>query len=177
MIKLPDEKQALIERAELAEAKLVELENQKLNAEVKLYRQEGIIPEGLNRCTAELVMDFSKALAEKLHRAERKYGWSDGWKDIDWQEKCLADFNHHIAKGDPRDVAAYCAFMWFHGWQTRHTTPPAQLLRPVELPKPINIHDLHGKTDYFYDRSEGWNSAIYECKESLRQQGYEVKND
>lgn len=58
-----------------------------------------------------------------------------------------------------------------------YTTPPAQVLRPVVLPKPINTHDLHGKTDYFYDRSEGWNSAIYECAESLRQQGYEVKND
>jgi hypothetical protein len=26
--------------------------------------------------------------------------------------------SQHIAKGDPRDVAAYCAFMWYHSWKT-----------------------------------------------------------
>lgn len=98
-------------------------------AEAKLYRQESIIPEGLTRCTAELVMDFAKALAEKLHRSEQKYGWSDGWKESDWQDKCLADFHRHISKGDPRDVAAYCAFMWHHEWPTRPA--PAVSLNPV----------------------------------------------
>lgn len=158
--------QALIERAESAEAKLLEIENQKLDAEVKLYRQESIIPEGLNRCTAELVMDFSKALAEKLHRSEQKYGWSDGWKDADWQEKCLADFNHHIDKGDPRDVAAYCAFMWFHGWKTQHTTPPAQILRPVEKPTTKCIGWVK---ESIQEHDEKWISAI-------REAGYEVKS-
>lgn len=98
-------------------------------AEAKLYRQESIIPEGLTRCTAELVMDFAKALAEKLYRSEQKYGWSDGWKESDWQDKCLADFHHHIGKGDPRDVAAYCAFMWHHEWPTR----PAPAVSLAEL--------------------------------------------
>ena len=102
-------------RAEAAEAKLAELE-----------KQDRIIPEGLNRYTAELVLDFSKAIAEKLHQSELKYGWSDGWKESDWQDKCLADFHHHISKGDPRDVAAYCAFMWHHEWPTR-PTPAADL--------------------------------------------------
>lgn len=105
----------LIQRAEAAEA--------------KLYRQESIIPEGLTRCTAELVMDFAKALAEKLYLSEQKYGWSDGWKESDWQDKCLGDFHHHIGKGDPRDVAAYCAFMWHHEWPTR----PAPAVSLAEL--------------------------------------------
>lgn len=77
------------------------------------------LPAGLHTSTSELVLTFAKALAEKLHRSEQKYGWSDGWKDVGWQDKCLADFHHHINKGDPRDVAAYCAFMWYHGWPTR----------------------------------------------------------
>ena len=81
----------------------------------------------MNRYTAELVLDFAKAIAEKLHQSERKYGWSDGWKESDWQEKCLADFHHHIGKGDPRDVAAYCAFMWHHEWPTRPDAPAADL--------------------------------------------------
>jgi len=107
------------QRAEGAEAKQAELEKKRLDAEVKLYRQESILPEGLSRCTAELVLDFAKAIAEKLHQSELKYGWSDGWKESEWQDKCLADFHHHIGKGDPRDVAAYCAFMWHHEWPTR----------------------------------------------------------
>lgn len=96
-----------------------------LAAEAKLYAQENLIPEGLNRSTADLVLGFAKALAEKLHRSEQKYGWSDGWKESDWQEKCLADFHHHISKGDPRDVAAYCAFMWHHDWKTSSPQQPA----------------------------------------------------
>lgn len=84
------------------------------------------LPEGLHPSTAALVEGFATALAEKLRRSEIKYGWSDGWKDADWQDKCLADFNHHIDKGDPRDFAAYCAFMWFHGWQTKRLNANAQ---------------------------------------------------
>lgn len=72
----------------------------------------------LHPSTKELVNGFATALAEKLRLSEKKYGWSDGWKDADWKDKCLTDFNHHISKGDPRDVAAYCAFMWYHGWST-----------------------------------------------------------
>jgi len=139
------------------------------------------IPKGLHPSTVELVESFATALAEKLHRSEIKYGWSDGWKDADWQEKCLADFNHHIDKGDPRDVAAYCAFMWFHGWQTRHTTPPAQLLRPVELPGGFSpaIGDIFDRQAPVMrrDREEGcWiHKAV--VAELLRSLGHEVKND
>jgi len=84
------------------------------------------LPDGLHPSTVELVEGFTTALAEKLRSSEIKYGWSDGWKDADWRGKCLADFNHHIDKGDPRDVAAYCAFMWFHGWQTKRLNATAQ---------------------------------------------------
>ncbi len=28
----------------------------------------------------------------------------------------LRSIRQHLAKGDPRDVAAYCAFAWYHGW-------------------------------------------------------------
>ncbi|WP_205950289.1 DUF551 domain-containing protein [Pantoea stewartii] len=107
---------------------LSEHQTQRLNYLITLSYLDTpkIIPDGLHQSTAELVIDFATALAEKLHLSEKKYGWSDGWKDADWQEKCLADFNHHIDKGDPRDVAAYCAFMWFHGWQTQRLNATAQ---------------------------------------------------
>ncbi len=76
------------------------------------------MPEGLHPDTADLVQRFAAALAEKLRAAEVKYGYSNFWKDDDWQDECRAKLLHHLAKGDPRDVANYCAFMWHHGWPT-----------------------------------------------------------
>lgn len=66
----------------------------------------------------DLVSRFAAALLEKLIAAEAKYGWRNGWLRNDWADKCRADMQRHIEKGDPRDVAAYCAFMWHHGWLT-----------------------------------------------------------
>lgn len=77
-----------------------------------------LMPDGLHENTKALVIGFANAMAEKLYKAEQKYGWSDAWMQSDWQDKCLTDFNHHITKGDPLDVANYCAFMHFHGWPT-----------------------------------------------------------
>jgi hypothetical protein len=75
-------------------------------------------PDGLHPATADLVARFAQALAEKLHKAEKKYGYSDGWAQEDWRRECAEKLVEHVGKGDPRDVAAYCAFMWHHGWRT-----------------------------------------------------------
>ena len=72
----------------------------------------------LNPWTERLVNDFCSALKDKLLAAQIKYHYDDGWRDSNWQQECLKKFKSHIEKGDPRDVAAYCAFMWFHGWTT-----------------------------------------------------------
>lgn len=79
------------------------------------------IPKSLHPETKKLVRGFAKALAEKLHAAEQKYGYSDGWQTTEWVEngECRAKLMKHIAKGDPRDVAAYCAFLWYHGASTK----------------------------------------------------------
>lgn len=76
------------------------------------------MPAGLHEDTASLVGRFAEALAKKLHAAEKKYGYTNRWQDDDWQMKCAEKLIEHIEKGDPRDVAAYCAFMWHHGWRT-----------------------------------------------------------
>lgn len=58
-------------------------------------------------------------------------------------------------------------------------TPPAQLLRPVELPKPIQQTEV---SDYGLESRDGyglhWGSVetLKLVAESLRQQGYEVKS-
>jgi hypothetical protein len=72
--------------------------------------------------TRRLVQDFADALAEKLIKAQQKYGRKDDWRIDDWEADCRAELMRHIEKGDPLDVAAYCAFMWRRGWST---TPPA----------------------------------------------------
>lgn len=74
--------------------------------------------EGLHPETQDLVNRFSAALASKLRSAEEKYGYSDGWRRGDWMDECRAKLREHIDKGDPRDVAAYCAFLWHHGEST-----------------------------------------------------------
>lgn len=68
--------------------------------------------------TAALVNRFAYELASKLAKAEAKYGYRDGWKREDWEAECRAQLNIHVAKGDPLDVAAYCAFMFHHDWST-----------------------------------------------------------
>lgn len=91
--------------------------------------------DGLHPSTMALVNDFATALAEKLHKAELKYGYSNAWTNNGWMTECLAEFHRHIAKGDPRDVAAYCAFMWYHGWKTEAAQPA-----PV-VPDEMTIRD------------------------------------
>lgn len=76
------------------------------------------VPVGLDPNTKKLVVDFCAALAEKLYNAEVKYGRQTDWMKDDWYATCRQSLWEHIAKGDPRDVAAYCAFMWYHGWVT-----------------------------------------------------------
>ena len=88
------------------------------------------VPVGLDPNTKKLVVDFCSALAEKLYNAEVKYGRKTDWMKDDWHATCLQSLWEHITKGDPRDVAAYCAFIWYHGWSTK----PAKTLYPHAVP-------------------------------------------
>ncbi len=71
-----------------------------------------------------LVSRFSAALLAKLKAAEAKYGYNNAWMRDGWDATCQEHMIEHLAKGDPLDVAAYCAFMWHHGWATAPATPP-----------------------------------------------------
>lgn len=68
--------------------------------------------------TEKLLADFTLALRAKLAASEVKYGWHDNWKHDDWENDCRRQMRKHIAKGDPLDVAAFCAFLWGRGWST-----------------------------------------------------------
>jgi hypothetical protein len=73
---------------------------------------------------ADLVARFSAALLEKLRAAEQKYGRKNDWLDPNWEADCQRQLLEHVAKGDPRDVAAYAAFCWHHGWPTSTLSRP-----------------------------------------------------
>ena len=83
----------------------------------------------LHPATVNLVVRFARALSKKLAAAEVKYGYSDGWMSPDWLDECRAKLMEHIVKGDPRDVAAYCAFLWHHEASTAAAQPSAQAER------------------------------------------------
>ena len=68
--------------------------------------------------TSKMVAEFTHALAANLRAAELKHGYSDNWRTDDWEGDCRLQLVEHVAKGDPLDVAAYCAFMHARGWST-----------------------------------------------------------
>lgn len=80
---------------------------------------------------ADLVARFSAALLEKLRAAQAK--GRSGWDDPTWERECVEGLHRHANKGDPRDVAAYAAFCWHHGW----ATTPSPLPSSGELGKAI----------------------------------------
>jgi hypothetical protein len=97
-----------------------------------------------------LVNSFSEALRAKLHAAEAKYQWGDGWLLTDWESDFQGQFSDHVAKGDPIDVAAYAAFAWYHGWSTAPATPQTNVLprggiKPMPLPLAAEVETLPRK--------------------------------
>lgn len=72
----------------------------------------------LHPLTAKLIDDFSSALKAKLAKAQEKHGYSIEWMDPKYIGPMRYDMMNHLLKGDPLDVAAYCAFLWYHGVST-----------------------------------------------------------
>jgi hypothetical protein len=72
------------------------------------------IPADLHPWTQELVSGFMGAFAEKLYASEAKRGGATIWADAGWMDQCREELVRHVFKGDVRDIAAYCAFLWHH---------------------------------------------------------------
>lgn len=85
------------------------------------------LDENLHADSKQLVQVFAEAMAEKLRQAELKYGYSNGWLTDDWEIQCRRQMMEHVAKGDPRDVAIFAAFMWARDWPI---SPPRKLTPP-----------------------------------------------
>lgn len=109
------------------------------------------MPEGLDPSTARLVVRFAQAMAEKLRAAEVKYGYSNLWLDDDWMDECRAKLREHLEKGDPRDVANYCAFLWHHGESTAGKSAPCVV-------DPQVVEWLYHQTGH-HECEDGWYSC------------------
>lgn len=77
------------------------------------------VPRDLHVETKRLIQAFAVAVADKARDAEIKHGFGDDWLFSLTETGCRIDLLGHLAKGDPRDVAMYCAFMWARGWETK----------------------------------------------------------
>jgi len=76
------------------------------------------VKAGLKVDTAFLVSDFADALAAKLLKVQEEKKRVDDWKYA-LPERLRAALYEHIEKGDPVDVAAFAAFLWWHGESTK----------------------------------------------------------
>ncbi len=72
----------------------------------------------LHPATEALFDLFASVVRQKLAFTQQRYGYTVEWQCGDWMDECRAQLLEHVQKGDPRDVAAYCAFLWYHGERT-----------------------------------------------------------
>lgn len=64
-----------------------------------------------------VVDSFAVAMKEKLAlaRAKGRHGWETCTDSATLSEM----LREHVEKGDPRDVANFCMFLWFHGFSIK----------------------------------------------------------
>lgn len=129
-----------------------------------------------------LVEKFSTALLDKLCQSERKYEWNGGWFLDNWADDLRKRVREHLEKGDPRDVAAYCAFAWHHEWSLAdkprdgsgeaRPTPPDVIPICAECNSPITVHGWtckHGASgearlrEALPNNPHGWRSICACC--------------
>jgi hypothetical protein len=95
------------------------------------------IPQNLNPDTARMVCAFAAALAARLALSENKPRRGSYWQRTDWRDELVMELQRHVIKGDPRDVAAYCAFAWHHQW----SVAPDQTAQPDVGPN-VAVQDV-----------------------------------
>lgn len=124
----------------------------------------GAPPAGtpLHQPIEDLVRRFAEALRLKLIESEQKYDWDNGWLSNGWEEDLRCDIRKHIEKGDPRDVAAYCAFAWHHGWSL--ASPSAEICgqeycAPEEKPDSIHTCTREAGHEFHEDATHWWKPS------------------
>lgn len=132
----------------------------------------------LHPATADLVDRFAAELKSKLAKAEAKYGYAADWLNTDWQDELSDSLAEHIQKGDPRDVAAYCAFAWHHGWsiapdinwkaeweavsglRVRDRAAVAQMVSEIVLDLKVRGYVSHAGDPNWCKEAAGWERIV-----------------
>lgn len=104
----------------------------------------------------EAVDTFSAAMKQKLAQAREK--GRGGWETCP-PEELSRMLREHVEKGDPRDVANFCMFLWSLGHGITAPQPAQPLdLGVMELAESVGLigpasrtHDLHGAIQRFHD--------------------------
>lgn len=131
------------------------------------------IPFDLHPISRDLIRHFAEALADKMLDAEIKYGFEDTWRTDEWEAECQEHLLEHITKGDPRDVAIYCAFLWFHKWRTA-PEKGHQLMRlfleALVIGDPLALSDIRGNALVALGRAEGgaWSGTGEAWRKTVR---------
>ncbi|MDF9779085.1 hypothetical protein [Pseudomonas baetica] len=89
------------------------------------------IPAELHPLTQELVSGFMAAFAEKLYASEMKRGGATVWANSGWMDQCREELVRQVQKGDVRDIAAYCAFLWYHNERSALTEAELAWMEPL----------------------------------------------
>lgn len=72
----------------------------------------------IHTTTEAAVINFARALYEKLGKAEAKYGYTNDWNTKGITRLLQMDLIAHLDKGDPVDVGAYAMFLHARGEPT-----------------------------------------------------------
>lgn len=143
---------------------LIELAKRISNTPLKVISETVVCPGVYSSITSAEIHSLAKVALAALTAEPVEY--------LTWHQGCRAPDDCEIysavaKKGDKSDDGSDAIPVY--------TAPPAQLLRPVELPDERAWHEDDDAEDDSYNC--GWNNGIKACAEALRQQGCEVKND
>lgn len=108
---------------------------------------------------------FMRAAYSKAREARDKYNFPElGWATPDWQEELQRGIAEHVQKGDPRDVAVYAMFAWFHGWSTAFPVPDEALHKYTLPATALYWHRCaiaaETKEDAFFHMREAYNHVV-----------------
>lgn len=118
---------------------------------VKPVKLDDKDPLQLEKEFRRLLRLFAAVLLQKLIANEEKYGFGNSWKIPDWEAQLQRDLRHHVQKGDPRDVAIYALFAWYHNWRT---APPIPAQSAGDSPRTVTITLSDEQFDTLADAAE-----------------------
>jgi hypothetical protein len=129
------------------------------------------------------LIEFSKALAEKMAANEIKYRFGNSWKTLNWRQQLIEELYNHIAKGDPRDIAIYAMFAWARAWNL--DDGPVTYLKDLLKAKQANLEFANKDVQAWEDMAFGLGvmaqsegpEGVVELVQALRNRIAQLENE